>query len=105
MSAQQVLAQIERIEAELHLLGLYSTQPPSEEALASTMPFAYDQLLFTEWLQWILAPKTRYLAENQLPLPRNCNIHPLAEEEFKQLPQNTDQLLQHIKALDELFDT
>ena len=101
---QLVLQQINQIEIQLNTLGLINSHPPSDEAMASAMPFAYDQMLFTEWLQWILIPKTRHLAENDLPLPSNCSIHPLAEEEFKTLPQETDSLLAEIKILDQLFD-
>lgn len=99
----RIARQIDLIESLLKMLGLYSQTPPPASALQSTVPFCYDQLLFHEWLQWVLVPKTRHLLQNKQPLPGSSNIHAVAEIEFSQLPQDTDELLLAIRTLDELF--
>ena len=42
------------IEEELKALAWWSDTPPSDEALASPLPFGVDTLSLPEWLQFIL---------------------------------------------------
>lgn len=56
------------IERELHVQGWWSEQPPSPEALASTVPFAVDSMNFDQWLQWIFLPRMKVILENGLAL-------------------------------------
>ena len=63
-------------------IGLWSDLIPSDEALASTQPFAVDTLEFVEWLQFIFLPRMKNLVETGSPLPSNCGIAPMAEEYF-----------------------
>ncbi|HEY9052859.1 MAG TPA: YqcC family protein [Gammaproteobacteria bacterium] len=100
---QRIARQIDLIESILKALDLYSQESPPESALNSSVPFCYDQLLFHEWLQWVLLPKTRHLLAYKMPLPSSSNIHAVAEIEFTQLPHDTDELLLAIRTLDELF--
>ncbi len=100
---QRVLLQLDSIETEMLKLGLQSNERPSDEAFASTVPFCYDQMLFTEWLQWVLLPKTRDMITQGQPLPTSCDIAPLAEEEFKQIPKDTQKLLALIQGFDTLL--
>jgi len=71
------------MEQELRRLDLWQTQSPSEEALASTEPFAVNQLPFDQWLQFIFLPRMRGLVDTKAPLPEQCSIAPMAEEFFK----------------------
>ena len=87
----------------LQEMGLHSRTRPEESAFASSVPFCYDTKSFLEWLQWVMFPKTRELIRRELPLPTVCDIHPLAEEEFKQIDLETGALLREIQALDQLF--
>ena len=98
---QQITEILEQIEQQLRQLDLWSTTPPSPEALQSTEPFCVDTLNLSEWLQWILIPRMRALLEGQLPLPGNCNILAIAEESFKELKQDYQPLLAAIKAFDD----
>jgi len=100
----QIEKQIYRIERTMQTLDLYSSTPPDAQAFASSTPFCYDTMSFLEWLQWVMFPKTRELISRELPLPTVCEIHPLAEEEFKLLAQDTDSLLEEIQVLDSLFN-
>lgn len=66
---------------------LWQEQPPSQEALASEMPFCYDTMAFPEWIQWLFIPKLRALAAQPDSWPPTCAVAPMAEEYFKALPE------------------
>ena len=79
---------LQDLEAAMRAASLWSTQPPSEQAMASTMPFMYDTLQIGEWLQWVFVPRLHALLDAQASLPTNCSVHPLAEHEWtNRLPQ------------------
>lgn len=101
---EKIELQIQRIEQRLRDMNLHSEQRPEESAFDSNVPFCYDTMSFLDWLQWVMFPKTRDLIRRELPLPTVCEIHPLAEEEFKLISQETDDLLEEIAALDQLFN-
>ena len=96
--------QIRQIETSMQALKLYARIRPDDTAFESSAPFCYDTMSLLEWLQWVMFPKTRELIAREIPLPTVCEIHPLAEEEFKLLDQNTDALLEEILKLDQLFN-
>jgi uncharacterized protein YqcC (DUF446 family) len=100
----QIKQQILKIEATMQQLKLYASDRPDDSAFQSSTPFCYDTMSFLEWMQWVMLPKTRELIERDLPLPTVCEIHPLAEEEFKLLVLDTDALLEEILQLDHLFN-
>ena len=100
----QIKQQIQRIELMLQELDLYSEQRPDDRAFTSTAPFCYDTMSFLEWLQWVMFPRACEMIDKSLPLPTVCEIHPLAEEEFKLIVAETDTLLAEIRALDRLFN-
>jgi len=93
--------------AGLQDMGLWQEQSPSAEALASTEPFAVDQLAFNQWLQFIFVPRIQQIIAAQASLPENCSIAPMAEEFFNQQqnldPQKSAALLVHLAALDRLI--
>jgi len=68
------------------------------------MPFSIDRLSLTQWLQWIFIPRTRALVEQGGPLPKNSAIAPLAEEVFRDLPQDTRRLLELLIRFDRLIE-
>lgn len=96
--------QIRRIEALMQTMGLYAEAPPDASAFESSVPFCYDTMSFLEWLQWVMFPRTRDMIARRLPLPTVCEIHPLAEEEFKLIEQDTTALLSEIAELDRMFN-
>jgi len=99
----RIKEQLERIEALMQEIDVHSSERPDAAAFNSTVPFCYDTMSFLEWLQWVMFPKTCELIDRQLPLPTVCEIHSLAEEEFKLLEQDTEALLAEILILDQLF--
>ena len=102
MSAQQQVALLlARIQAELQQLDLWQTAPPPPAALQSTEPFCVDSLDLSQWLQWILLPRMQALLDGGLPLPGNCGIHPIAEQNFSGLAQDCAALLKAIREFDQ----
>ncbi len=75
---------LHQLEAALHAADLWDAAVPSQQALASTMPFMVDTLLIEQWLQWVLLPRLHALLDAQAPLPTACSVHPLAEHEWGQ---------------------
>jgi len=71
--------QLLQIERELRLLGWWSAQSPSVEALASQEPFCVDTLSFAQWLQWIFLPRMKLIIESDGALPVRSGIRPMAE--------------------------
>lgn len=74
--------QLNQLEAELRAIDLWEAQPPSPEALSSTIPFMYDTLRLEQWLQWVFVPRLHALLDADAALPGNCSVHPLAEHEW-----------------------
>jgi uncharacterized protein YqcC (DUF446 family) len=100
----EIEQQIQNIEAAMQDLELYASARPDDSAFVSSAPFCYDTMSFLEWLQWVMFPKARELIAREMPLPTVCEIHPLAENEFKLLEQETGALLEEILKLDQLFN-
>lgn len=62
--------------------SLWGAQPPSEQAMASTMPFMYDTLQVEEWLQWVFVPRLHAMLDAGAAWPASCSVQPLAEHEW-----------------------
>lgn len=73
---------LQSLERELRLQGRWDEVAPAPDALQSTQPFAVDTLSFDQWLQWILLPRMHTLLRQQLPLPTDCAMRPMAEEVY-----------------------
>ncbi|RYY73401.1 MAG: YqcC family protein [Gammaproteobacteria bacterium] len=91
------------IEKELRELRLWEFESPSEDALASTQPFAIDTLNFPQWLQFIFVPRLYLMAEQRLSLPRVSGVKPMAEEYFRVLNLNSALLIAHLEKMDKLL--
>ncbi|HCV78534.1 MULTISPECIES: YqcC family protein [Pseudomonadaceae] len=92
--------QLLQIERELRLLGWWSAQAPSAEALASQEPFCVDTLSFAQWLQWIFVPRMKLIIESDAALPARSGIRPMAEMVYQ---GNLDPVLPLLASLAE-FD-
>ena len=79
MVAESTRNKLRILEGELAKQGLLSETPPSEQALASTAPFACDAMPFEQWLQFIFLPKMHYLLDNGMSLPAAMSVAPMAE--------------------------
>jgi uncharacterized protein YqcC (DUF446 family) len=88
------------IEKELRELRLWDREYPSDEALASTQPFAIDTLTFPQWLQFIFLPRLYLMIEQQLALPKVSGVKPMAEEYFGVLNLPSAALIRHLEKVD-----
>ncbi|MFA0810723.1 YqcC family protein [Microbulbifer epialgicus] len=79
----EIADQLLLLEAELRRMALWQEEVPPAEALASTEPFCVDTLTLPQWLQFIFLPRMRLMIEQEMPLPRECGIAPIAQEFFK----------------------
>ncbi|HEY5717796.1 MAG TPA: YqcC family protein [Motiliproteus sp.] len=100
---QQLRSCLYKLEEELQRLNLWSAQPPAPEAMASTAPFCIDTLNLSEWIQWLMIPRIHSLLDNDQALPTSCNVRAIAEESFKQLEQDINELLHLIEEIDSLI--
>lgn len=100
LSVAEVLIDIEH---ELRQLQLWEFEMISEEALASTEPFAIDTMSFPQWLQFIFLPRLYFMLEAQLELPTNCSVAPMAEEYFSVLNLRSASLILHLQRIDALL--
>ena len=91
------------IEAQLRAQQLWQADSPSAEALASVQPFCVDTLSFEQWLQFIFVPRMRLLISQQIALPGNCQIAPMAEEAFRGMAQDISVLIEQLAKLDQLL--
>jgi len=91
------------IEKELRELRLWEFESPSEEALASTQPFAIDTLNFPQWLQFIFIPRLYVMVEQRAPLPNVSGVKPMAEEYFQVLKLNSTALILQLGEMDKLL--
>lgn len=96
------------IEREMRQLSLWTHEKspdwPSAEALESTQPFCIDTLEFPQWVQFVLLARIRDLIEAGAELPPKSDIAPMAEEYFRPLPQQTDNLVTSIQSLDRIIN-
>lgn len=80
----QLAALLIDLEAELRKQQWWDVEPPSAQALASVEPFCVDSLDFYQWLQFVFLVKIQALLEEQVQLPINCQIAPMAEQCFSE---------------------
>lgn len=99
----QLADQLLLIERELRVLGWWSDEQPSAQALASQAPFSVDTLSFEQWLQWIFLPRMKALLENQSPLPAASGILSMAEVVYGEQPGQAHRLLQLLGEVDRLL--
>lgn len=92
---------LQALEVALRDAGLWSTQAPQSSALLSVQPFCVDTLNFNEWLQFVFVPRMVHLLDNQLPLPSNCSIAPMAEEALAGMP--VTELIEVLRGIDNLL--
>jgi dTDP-4-dehydrorhamnose 3,5-epimerase len=92
-----------KLEQELKAVGLWSTEQPSSQALASTQPFCCDTLSFEQWLQFIFIPRISQMLAARQQLPSAIAITPMGEEAFKSLGDKAANLINTLGAVDQLL--
>ncbi|NMT65373.1 YqcC family protein [Marinobacter orientalis] len=101
--AAQVAERLLQIETELRRMGAWETDPPPDEALQSTKPFAVDTLEFTQWLQFVFVWRMKVLIENEQPLPEVSGMAPMAEEHFRGRSESGRRLVRELAEMDRLL--
>ena len=91
------------VEKELRAMQLWDQQIPPAQALASSEPFAIDQLSFNQWLQFIFLPKMAEIVETASALPESCSVAPMAEEFYRAEQVDAISLIRHLAAIDALI--
>jgi uncharacterized protein YqcC (DUF446 family) len=91
-NARDISDALMAIEAQLRILSLWESEPPSTEDLLSDQPFCCDTLAFPQWLQWILLPRMWEIVEQGGPYPQHCGIYAYAEEWAMHQDQAMDSL-------------
>lgn len=99
--SRQVVFLLKELELTLQRLQLWQDEAPSEEALASTQPFALDTLEFHQWLQFIFLERLRFMLADNQPLPSSVAIYPMATEVYKKKLKEHALLLDVLARLDE----
>lgn len=99
----QVADRLLQIEIELRQMGAWESDPPPDEALQSTKPFAVDTLEFTQWLQFVFVWRMKVLIENQQPLPEVSGMAPMAEEHFRGRAESGRGLIRELAEMDRLL--
>ncbi|MEZ8606252.1 YqcC family protein [Vibrio sp. 10N.239.311.G01] len=92
---------LQQLEQQMRQCSLWSTFPPSDEALASIEPFGVDSLQPEEWLQWIFIVKINAMMDAQISLPKGFAIHPYFSEVWKNKADKAE-LLVTILSIDEV---
>lgn len=92
-----------QIEMELRRIGAWEAEPPSDEALQSTKPFAVDTLEFTQWLQFVFVRRMKVMIENEHPLPQVSGMAPMAEEHFRGRSEPGESLIRELEEMDRLL--
>lgn len=96
---RHLLSLLHELEAALVAAQLWQDQPPSKQALVSTEPFCIDTLAFEQWLQFVMLPNFHFILEKQLPLPKSCQISPMASLVLQDV-----QILSILRKIDDLFE-
>lgn len=91
------------LEAEMRRLDLWSSERPSQQALASTQPFCIDTLTFPEWLQFVFLEKVQEIVRQQAPLPESSAIAPLADEYFREAKGSSGDIINLLMRFDRLI--
>jgi uncharacterized protein YqcC (DUF446 family) len=76
----EYLAYLEQVMADS---GLWSESMPDAKALSSTQPFCLDTLSFEQWLQFVMIPTFKAMIFENVALPNQCQIEPMAEQMLK----------------------
>ena len=79
----------------------WASEPPGEEALASTAPFCADTLTLEQWLQFVFIPRMRHLIDCDMALPGDCGIAPLAEVVWAENKKASQTLIGLLVAVDQ----
>ena len=97
----QLFSLLQQLELQLQHAQLWSEFPPTDEALASTQPFAIDTLEPEQWLQWVFIARIQAMIASGAALPKGFSIAPYFSEVWKNDAAKSA-MLETIKQIDEV---
>ncbi len=100
---ERALASAEAIEAELRRIGTWRDEPLPESAYGFRQAFAADTMVFEEWLQFVLLPRVRELAETGGTFPPRSQVGTYAIRDLDGR-EDCDRLIGLLCEFDRLFD-
>lgn len=94
---------LHNLETEMRAVDLWEAQSPPISAFESQLPFFYDTMNFSQWLQWVFIARFRAILDGGHLLPGACDVAPMAEEYFKELDIYADPILGLLRRFDQQF--
>jgi uncharacterized protein YqcC (DUF446 family) len=64
---------IDRIEAEMKRIGFWCKDPPTPEQMSFQRAFAQDTMAYHQWVQFVLLPRAREIAQSHGAFPPKSN--------------------------------
>jgi uncharacterized protein YqcC (DUF446 family) len=101
-SHKEVETLIIKLEQSLRGAMLWSSSKPSNQALQSMVPFAFDSMSFEQWLQFIFIPKMSEIVCSEKALPNNLMLLPMAEQSLG-ATDNSCGVIEVIRQIDLVF--
>ena len=98
-----LLTLLQEIENEMRRLALWESVSPPPSAYESQLPFFYDTMNFSQWLQWVFIARFRAIIAGNHPLPGACNVSVMAEEAVKGLDRPASYLIELLARFDAEF--
>ena|SRR3989338_2857549 len=98
-----MLVLLQDIETEMRGLSLWETVAPPSAAFDSQLPFCFDTMGFSQWLQWVFVARFRAIIDGGHALPDTCAVATMAEEALRELDVPTDTLIVLLQQFDALF--
>lgn len=99
-----LLSLLANLETEMREIDLWEAQSPPSAAFDSQLPFSYDTMNFSQWLQWVFVARFRAILDGEHPLPPSCEVAPMAEEYFRELAVYSDPIVGLLRRFDEQFN-
>ncbi len=100
-----MLELLQEIETEMRGLSLWETVAPPAAAFDSQLPFCFDTMRFSQWLQWVFVARFRAIIAGGHMLPDACAVANMAEEALRELEVQTDALVALLKEFDAQFSS
>jgi uncharacterized protein YqcC (DUF446 family) len=81
--------------------ALWGGERPLDEAFASELPFAHDQMEFPQWLQFVFVPNLTELAQSEdAQWPESCAVAPMAEYYFAEREFAASRIIRILQSID-----
>lgn len=94
---------LDKLTKSMQLVGSWSDTPPPPSAFLSNEPFCIDTMSFDQWLQYVFIGRFRAMINNQVQLPTEMSLVPMAEEVYKAEITKNQPVIDVLAEFDSLF--